>query len=233
MKRPKARRGGIRRRRMRPRAVEKASEWLDVFDERGRWWGWQDRDTVHRRGLWHRTFHCWVLLGEPDAEAPSGLLLQRRSASKRTHPGCLDVAAAGHLRAGEPVRSGVREVAEELGRAPAWGELIPLGVTRTVLTGPGWVDRERCHEFLWVTRERLEAFRPDPDEVEALVVVDWADAGRLFAGTLARVTATVREAAASRTDVVEVTMADFVPRGRLYWRRHWDAIARVSAGEAG
>lgn len=205
-------------------------EWLDVFDEQGRWRGWQDRETVHRLGLWHRTFHCWVLLGPP---AEPALLFQRRSAAKKTHPGYLDVAAAGHLRAGEPVRSGVREVAEELGVAPAFGELIPLGVTATVLTGPDWVDRERCHEFLWITTRRLEDFRPDPNEVEALVLVGWEDAGRLFGGGAERVEARIRAGAAGRTDVVRVGLADFVPRGAHYYRRHWEEIGRVRAGGGG
>jgi isopentenyldiphosphate isomerase len=204
-------------------------EWLDVFDDEGRWRGFAERDRVHREGLWHRTFHCWVLL--VGSGAPR-LLFQRRAAAKTTHPGCLDIAAAGHLRAGEPIRAGVREVAEELGMAPDFAEVIPLGVVPTVLEGPDGVDRERCHEFLWIAPHALTDFRPDPGEVAALVTVGWDDADRLFAGSSA-VPARVRPAAGGPCRETTIRLEDFVPRGVPYYRRRWEQIAAVWAGGGG
>ena len=44
------------------------------------------------------------------------LLLQKRSATKKSHPNCWDISGAGHIRAGESVIEGaIRELKEELG----------------------------------------------------------------------------------------------------------------------
>ena len=44
------------------------------------------------------------------------MLLQKRSATKKTHPNCWDISGAGHIRAGESVIDGaIRELKEELG----------------------------------------------------------------------------------------------------------------------
>src|SRR3712207_9300793 len=89
-------------------------EKVDVLDASGRSTGeiaW--KSEAHRRGLWHRCFHCWIV-GE-DSGGPY-LLVQRRDATKDTWPGCLDVTAAGHLQSGEePLSGGLREIEEELG----------------------------------------------------------------------------------------------------------------------
>ena len=43
-------------------------------------------------------------------------MLQKRSASKKSHPNCWDISGAGHIRAGESVTEGaIRELKEELG----------------------------------------------------------------------------------------------------------------------
>lgn len=44
------------------------------------------------------------------------LLLQKRSATKKSHPNFWDISGAGHIRAGETVTEGaIRELKEELG----------------------------------------------------------------------------------------------------------------------
>ncbi|WP_407645941.1 NUDIX hydrolase [Actinacidiphila oryziradicis] len=70
-----------------------------------------DRIEAHLQGKWHRTVHCWVV----SAERGGQILLQKRSDTMKNFPGLLDVSAAGHLEAGEPVEAGLREVTEELG----------------------------------------------------------------------------------------------------------------------
>ncbi len=42
--------------------------------------------------------------------------MQKRSATKKSHPNCWDISGAGHIRAGESVIDGaIRELKEELG----------------------------------------------------------------------------------------------------------------------
>ena len=68
-------------------------------------------EEVHTDGLWHRTFHLWLV-----SDRDGGLVyLQRRGADVRHEPLKLDIAAAGHYRAGESLYDGLREADEELG----------------------------------------------------------------------------------------------------------------------
>lgn len=54
-------------------------ELLATFDEQGNRTGSAPRDQVHRCGLWHETFHCWLVRREG-----SGLMIyfQLRSLQK-------------------------------------------------------------------------------------------------------------------------------------------------------
>src|SRR4051812_13685106 len=73
------------------------------------------RGLVHRDGDWHRSLHVWVVLREPGG-GPR-VLLQRRHADKDTWPRAVDVAVAGHYRAGESLNEALRESEEEIGLA--------------------------------------------------------------------------------------------------------------------
>ncbi len=55
------------------------------------------RRLVHQEGVWHRSFHCWLVRAGPRG---AELVLQRRAPSKDTWPGAWDVSAAGHYRPG-------------------------------------------------------------------------------------------------------------------------------------
>jgi len=142
------------------------------------------RALVHRDGDWHRSLHVWVIL---TSTSPSSVLLQRRSFSKDTHPGKVDVSVAGHLRAGETVFDALREADEEIGLIVLPTELIRLGLRRRVdERPPSHVDREVQEVFCLLTPRRLETFRPDPDEVLGLLAVPLPDALGLVRGDLER-----------------------------------------------
>ncbi len=69
------------------------------------------RDEIHRDGTWHASVHIWIVDQEKDE-----VLIQKRSDEKESYPGYYDVAAAGHVRAGEtPVEAAIRETEEEIG----------------------------------------------------------------------------------------------------------------------
>ncbi|MDF2939105.1 MAG: hypothetical protein K0Q90_4478, partial [Paenibacillaceae bacterium] len=94
---------------------------FDIFDEHMNHIGTASRQEAHAQGLWHRTFHCWVLR---KGSAGWEILLQLRHKDKDTFPGLLDVSSAGHLLAGELVEDGVRELEEELGIGVPYPELF-------------------------------------------------------------------------------------------------------------
>ena len=70
----------------------------------------KEKMQAHEDGNFHRTAHIWIINNKKE------LLLQKRSASKKSHPNCWDISAAGHIRSGESVMDGaLRELKEELG----------------------------------------------------------------------------------------------------------------------
>lgn len=145
-----------------------AGELIDTFDDRGRLLGPLDRAEAHRQGLWHQVAHVLIIAGRPEGPAA---ILQRRSLSKRTFPGLVDLSATGHLAAGEHPRQCVREVQEELGADVAPAELFPLGVRRLVDATPEGINRELVHVFLVRRDDPLSTYRPDPTELESVIEV--------------------------------------------------------------
>jgi isopentenyldiphosphate isomerase len=200
-------------------------ELLDVLDQLGRSTGevvW--KSEAHRRGLWHRCFHCWVFGGDGEPY----LLVQRRAATKDTWPGCLDVTAAGHLQSGEePLRGGLRELEEELGLRVEAGALIPLGTRRIEQEIPGGCDREFHDVFLLFDPTPPKELRLQEGEVEAVLRVELRDAETLDD----RASAPAEEYAEGRVSVTRVRLSDFVPNKDDYLRQVAGAARRVLAGE--
>ena len=89
----------------------KTMEYIDIFDENNNPTGKvKEKQQAHEDGNFHRTAHVWIINDKNE------LLLQKRSASKKTHPNCWDISGAGHIKAGESVVDGaIRELKEELG----------------------------------------------------------------------------------------------------------------------
>lgn len=133
------------------------------------------RSEIHKRGLWHETFHCWVIKGED-------VLMQIRSRTKKDFPGMLDISAAGHLAAGERVHDGVRELHEEIGVLVDFDQLTPLAVVKDEIRLPGFIDREWTHVFLLEVPEGTE-FTLQEEEVEAVEWLRFSDLELLWEGT--------------------------------------------------
>jgi isopentenyldiphosphate isomerase len=196
-------------------------ERIDVLDELGRPTGevaW--KSEAHRRGLWHRCFHCWVA-GEPY------LLVQRRAAAKDTWPGRLDVTAAGHLRSGEELlEGGLRELEEELGLEVEPERLIPLGTRSIEQEIPGGCDREFHEVFLLFDPTPPEELRLQEGEVEAVLRIELGDAEDLGADVPAV------EYAEGKASTTRVRLSDFVPNEDDYLRRVAGVARRLLAGES-
>ena len=89
-------------------------EYLDIVDEQGQPTGEiVSRTLAHTKGIRHRTAHIWIVRRENEHFQ---VLMQKRAMSKDSFPGKYDTSSAGHIQAGdEPLASGLRELAEELG----------------------------------------------------------------------------------------------------------------------
>jgi tetratricopeptide (TPR) repeat protein/isopentenyldiphosphate isomerase len=139
-------------------------ELLDIYDEDELMIGLASSKLVHKAGLWHRSFHAWIV--GRSADNSKFVVLQQRGRIKRDFPGYLDISAAGHYRAGEGVEGGLREFGEELGinvEAEALIRVAQRTVNETLDNGV--VNRE-FQEIYAVTRPSgLHQYRPGYPEV--------------------------------------------------------------------
>ena len=89
-------------------------EYLDIVDEQGQPTGEiVSRTFAHTKGIRHRTAHLSIVRTPTEQ---SHLLTHTRAPRKDTFPGNNETSSAGHIQAGdEPLASGLRELAEELG----------------------------------------------------------------------------------------------------------------------
>jgi isopentenyldiphosphate isomerase len=208
--------------------VALADELLAVCDPGGRLMAaGRPRGAVHREGLWHRSFHCWVVRAGPRG---AELVLQRRARLKETHPGAWDVSAAGHYRPGEGVAGGLRELQEELGLA-VWPEaLVWVERHREIIRYPdGLRDREYQDVYLLRCDQPLDAYTPDAAEVDGVAALPAATLVALARGALrrTRTRGRVLGGAGWRDEVVVLTRAGLVPRAGRYYERVARAAARL------
>lgn len=193
-------------------------EIIDVLDASGEPTGEVvPKGEAHRRGLYHRCFHCWIC--DP---ARGRLLAQRRSAAKETWPGLLDTTAAGHLSAGESPLDGLRELEEELGLRVSPERPIPLGQRRVEKDHPEGCDRELHEVFLLLDTAPPERLELQREEVESVVSLRLEDIERLYEGEKVE----VEEFVGGDPVAVNVALGDFVPNGDCYLLR----VARAARG---
>lgn len=138
-------------------------ELFDVLNEDGSFTGYTlSRDEVHRRGLWHRTVHIWLLNLQKE------LLIQRRAWTKAVFPGLWDVSCAGHIGAGDTsVQAGIRELNEELGLTITADELCYLFTLRQYYQTPDnmIIERELTDVYLLRKDVSVKDMYPDQNEV--------------------------------------------------------------------
>lgn len=172
------------------------------------------REEIHKRGLWHETFHCWIVEIE---DGTPYIHLQLRSADKKDFPGLFDISAAGHILAHESVRDGVREIKEELGIDVKYGELLPLGVIKDQLSLEDFTDNERCHVFLYITTQNLDgAYRFQKEEVAGMFKFDFQDFYNLCMGSTERIESAGELGAAKTPSQKSISLANLVPHGQSY-----------------
>lgn len=156
-------------------------ERLRIFNEKYEPIGTASRSEVHRKGLWHETFHCWFYTIEEDELI---IYFQKRSLTKKDFPGQLDITAAGHLLENEEVADGFREVKEELGIDISNEAVESLGVFVVEIELDGFIDNEFTNVFLM--RQGLKAgdFLLQEEEVAGLFPVRLQQLKSLFVGAV-------------------------------------------------
>lgn len=102
-------------------------EIFDILDENANYLNYTaSRSEAHQKGLWHRAVVAFIV------NSKNEVLLQRRSATKKTWANLLDVSVGGHCNAGEfGFECAIRETQEELGLTIKPEQLLFIGLSRS------------------------------------------------------------------------------------------------------
>lgn len=153
--------------------MEQIDIFTEMFEPTGKT---ADIDTVHRQGLWHQSFACWLVHLKSQS-----VYLQLRGPKNRVGPNTLDATASGHLSAKENPKDGFRELTEELGIG--YDDLINpvyLGINKNIFLTNTYLNREFCHVFMAKTDLDLSDFSLQPGEVQGIFSLKINEAICLF-----------------------------------------------------
>ncbi|MNO16618.1 isopentenyl-diphosphate delta-isomerase [compost metagenome] len=205
------------------------TEIFDFYTIEMRKLGTASRQEVHTKGLWHQTFHCWIM--KRDTRGEIDLLFQRRHVNKDVFPTLLDTSCAGHLQAGEEARDGVRELEEELGLAVPVEDLTYIGkVAQEHLISPHLIDREFNHVFLYESEQPLVDYRIQAEELTGLYWVSLRDFQELRCGDRDQLTSTGVYVDDPNGTLMEEQatwrLTDFTPNSDEYYQLLFDQIGK-------
>ncbi len=143
-------------------------EYIDIFDENNNPIGKiKEKQQAHEDGNFHRTAHVWIINDKNE------LLLQKRSASKKSHLNCWDISGAGHIRAGESVTEGaIRELKEELGVEATEKDLNYIA---TIKSTKNPKNMEFGYVYLLRCNKKIEDYIFEDDEVSEVKYVYFED----------------------------------------------------------
>ena len=151
---------------------------IDIYDENMNPLGSAMRSQAHKEGLWHKSFHCWIVKRASDGH--HRVLLQLRSKNKDTHPSLLDISAAGHLKVGETPHDGIKNIEEELGIKVDFESLNKLFTINHVYEKDGYINHEFNPTYLLETEKNLSELALNPLEVDGVLEASVDDLKNLF-----------------------------------------------------
>lgn len=204
-----------------------ADELIDIFDENMHLLGQAMKSQAHREGLWHKTFHCWLMRRGENGQPM--VWLQRRNYDKPIYAGMLDVSAAGHVKAGEEVKDGYREVTEELGITLNQDDLIKMFTIKEVYQQNDVYNREFEVLYMAEVEYLLSKVQLQADEVAGLYEVKLSELKSLLSGEQK----TIEAEGVRRNDDnsytwenIEISVKDLAPHGNDYYGKSLDMMQR-------
>lgn len=204
-----------------------ADELVDIFDENMNLLGTALKSQAHREGLWHKTFHCWLAQKTPAGKTL--LWLQLRNPDKDIFPDKLDISAAGHIRAGEEVKDGYREIFEELGLKLNKDEIVKLFTSKEIYEADSINNREFQMVYMAMVSGSPYKAVLQPEEVAGLYEVDIDEFSALMSGKVQSIEAQgiKRNPDSSYTlEFREVVKSDVAPHSKDYYNKALDMIKR-------
>ncbi len=150
-------------------------EKLDIYNENKEFIGSEDRNIVHKEGLWHKTVHCWLY------DKEGNVFFQIRSDKEGFY-----TTASGHIIAGETISEAFdREIKEEIGIDINEDKIIFVDevewkMDKIKKDGTVFHDRAWANVYICEYEGTYNDFNFDNDEVDGLVRVNSKDALDLF-----------------------------------------------------
>lgn len=149
-------------------------EYIDIVDENNNSTGEvKEKTQAHEESKFHRAAHVWIINDKKE------LLLQKRSATKKTHPNCWDISGAGHIRAGETVTEGaIRELKEELGIKADENELKFIAIVKSTKDPR---NQEFGYVYLLENNSKIEDYIFEDDEVSEVKYIFFEELEKMVA----------------------------------------------------
>lgn len=147
-----------------------ADHLVDIFDENFNLIGRELKSIAHEKGYWHQVFTCIIINSKTNK-----IYFQRKVPGRYSfeRPDYIDITVGGHLKAGETVEQGIREIEEETGFIIEFSSLINLGLRQNTFSlEDKYYSNEYQNVFLCNIDCNLHDFKIDEDEVNAFVEVD-------------------------------------------------------------
>ncbi|WP_426351023.1 NUDIX hydrolase [Alloiococcus sp. CFN-8] len=199
-------------------------ECFDIFDEKMEHIGIAPRREAHRRGLWHKVIQCWLFKREKDK---TYIILQKRSPLKDNYPSLFDTSAAGHIRAGEEIEEGVREIYEEIGISVDYSELTFLEIVKQKKEKKDLMDYQFAYLYIYECNKPLLHYTLQKEEVEALVEIELTRFKELIEGNVLEVEGhgiTLDEGGNNKAAAYTIAFESLVPHGRAYFKKVYEGI---------
>lgn len=202
------------------------SEMLDYFDSKMNFLGQEDRKIVHQKGLWHQTFHCWIIREDNNEQY---VVVQIRDAKKETAPNKIDITAAGHLKHGETKEDGFRELHEELGIDALEKNAVYLGIRVTASESSNRINKEFGHVYLLKDNRPLSDYKLQEEEVSGVLQIKVKDGLALFSDEKSLIHATGYRIIDGKNVMFETNVSknDFIYRIDNYYYKIFIMAERV------
>lgn len=208
-----------------------AEEIIDVYDEKMHLLGQATRSQAHQEGLWHMSFHCWIVRRSPEGRPQ--VLLQVRGKTQN-HPSLIDISAAGHLLSGETPHDGIKSIEQELGLKVDFAKLTKLFTANHVFQKDGYINHEFNPTYLLEDSTPLLDYKLNPDRVEGLFVADVEDMLNLFKHKVDKIYVNGLKLNTDRKYTPfagNITREEFVPHTDQYFIKVMENIQRWFQGQ--
>jgi isopentenyldiphosphate isomerase len=201
-------------------------EIVDSYDESLRVVGVVEREIAHRKGILHKTVHCWFV--------DSNFVYFQIRGERVNFPGLLDVTVGGHASSGEGSETALmREIIEEIGVQRPFSDLVYVGQNRFSYRDDMLFIREFSDVYFARTEGGLSTFFPNPTELDGMAAVPFRRGREVVGGKIndLEVRALLVDSVKRRETLRVISRDSFVPGTMEYFIKVLELGERIAKGK--